>query len=482
MTGTTCVIQVETADGKPLADVVVVCVAPDTKAVLKGTTIEGGTERFQTDAAGRFTLPSKDTNLAVVVANNQGFCLTQSRDLISSPRMVVRPWGRIEGRRLNCGQPVEGQRLKYHIAMSFLISPELRETVWVGDAKATTDAEGRFAFEFVPPVDVSIYGKQKHPPEVFVYHQSVAVEPGITSHVVVATQGRTVIGQVELEPGLTDRIEFKALDIGFQPDMDSQDPALWPSIPKEFDTPERRVEWWRAWYRSEAGRRRREMYSRLAGVQVRADGSFVAHFIEPGKYRISCDAEENGRMLARLRERVEIPEPGTESGDQPFDLGTVTLKAAVNLQVGEPAPDFNSVSLDGQPLRLADFRGKFVLLDFWATWCGPCVAETPHLKQVHDAIGKDGRLVMISLSLDANAAEPRKFAQREGIEWVQGFLGSWSNDRVTHAYGVYGIPAIFLIGPDGKVLATDLRGPKIKETVAQQLEAARTHSQDGRAA
>jgi hypothetical protein len=76
---------------------------------------------------------------------------------------------------------------------------------------------------------------------------------------------------------------------------------------------------------------------------------------------------------------------------------------------------------------------------------------------------------MISLSLDAEMAAPKRFARTQGISWTQGFLGEWSKDKATKIYGVYGIPAIFLIGPDGKVLATNLRGPKIKEAVAAAL-------------
>ena len=174
-------------------------------------------------------------------------------------------------------------------------------------------------------------------------------------------------------------------------------------------------------------------------------------------------------MTAVLREHVAIPQAGTNCENEPFHLGKATIKTAVNLKVGDLAPDFSAMSLDGKPLKLSGLRGKYVLLDFWATWCGPCIAETPHLRQTYDAFGKGAPLEMISLSLDADPAEPKKFARHEGMAWTQGFLGAWSNDKVTQDYGVHGIPAIFLIGPDGKVLATDLRGLRIKEAVALAL-------------
>ena len=469
MTSNLCTVQVEAADGKPLPNATIVCVASSTNAVLNGTAIEGGGERSQTDVEGRFTLPQNDADVVVVVANEMGFCLAQSCDLIKSPKMIVRPWGRIEGRRINGGQPVAGQRLRYHVAMSFLVSEGLQGTVSIVGQEFITDSEGRFVFEFVPPVDVSIYGMRKHPPIGFSVLQQVEIEPGKTSRIEITTQGRTVIGHLELDPGLASRIDLKSIDIGLKPDMDMRNPALWPSIPEEFDTPERRVKWWRDWYRTDAGGQRLKMFSRLHFVENHSDGSFVADLIEPGKYWMTGNVKENGKMTAVLREQVEIPHGGTNSENEPFDMGKVTIKTAVNLKAGDLAPDFSTTSLNGQPLRLSALRGKYVLLDFWATWCGPCVAEIPHFRETYDAFGKEGRLVMLSLSLDADPEEPRKFVRNEGIAWTQGFLGAWSNDKVTQAYGVYGIPAIFLIGPDGKVLATDLRGSKIKEAAALAL-------------
>ena len=84
-------IQVQSADGKPLPHAVVVCFGSSAKATLNGTEIQGGSERFQTDGEGRFTLPPNGKNIAVAVADVSGFCLMQTRDFTNHPTMTVQP-------------------------------------------------------------------------------------------------------------------------------------------------------------------------------------------------------------------------------------------------------------------------------------------------------------------------------------------------------------------------------------------------------
>jgi peroxiredoxin len=461
-----CVVQVQTIDGRPLPNAPVVCVSPSTNAYLEGSTIGGGNERFRTDVDGRFSLPWNDTNTVVIVANQRGFSLAGSSDLVKNPKMIVLPWGRIEGRRMNCGQPLAGQHLKYKLPMSFLVGKELQGISITCHQSVETDSEGRFTFDFVPPVEILIMGMQMHPGNAYSALQLAEISPDQTTPLEIATQGRTVVGRLELDQTITNRIDFASVFIGLQTDSDAG-ARLLPSIPEEFDSPERRAQWMRDWYKTAAGRRHLETITRLYGVEVHSDGSFIADLIEPGEYWMEGDIEENGHQVALLHERFEVVPAVTNAKNAPIDIGKAIFQG--HLKAGDAAPDFSVNTLDGVPLKLSALQGKWVLLDFWATWCAPCVAETPNLKETYADFGKDERFVMISLSLDSDPAAPKEFARNRGINWTQGFLVDAFNSVTMHDYRFDSIPQILLIGPDGKILATDLRGSGIKDAVAAAL-------------
>ena len=131
--------------------------------------------------------------------------------------------------------------------------------------------------------------------------------------------------------------------------------------------------------------------------------------------------------------------------------------------VNQPAPDFRVMDTMGEELTLEQYRGQVVLLDFWATWCGPCIAEMPNVKLAY-AKHRDRKFQIIGISLDSSIAPLEAYIQREGIEWRQ-YLDS--TGQISGLYNVRAIPSTFLIDGTGIVRRVNLRGLALESAVSE---------------
>ncbi|MFQ5472959.1 MAG: TlpA family protein disulfide reductase, partial [Dehalococcoidia bacterium] len=111
-----------------------------------------------------------------------------------------------------------------------------------------------------------------------------------------------------------------------------------------------------------------------------------------------------------------------------------------------------------------------IVLDFWATWCAPCVAELPHLKAVYEKFSKRDDFVLISVSLDDDEEALRAFIAKRKLNWHHVFGESGGAQKAAHRYGVEGLPSLFVIGPDGKIIGRDWYGPELVKKIEQVLE------------
>ena len=139
------------------------------------------------------------------------------------------------------------------------------------------------------------------------------------------------------------------------------------------------------------------------------------------------------------------------------------------LAPGNIFPDFAEKDLDGKPLSVGALKGKVVLVDFWATWCGPCRAELPNVIEAYKKYHAQG-FEIIGVSLDSDREKLDAFLKKtEGMTWAQYFDGEgWSN-KLAVKYGVQGIPFAVLVGADGKIIDKDLRGEALATAVAKAL-------------
>jgi thiol-disulfide isomerase/thioredoxin len=146
--------------------------------------------------------------------------------------------------------------------------------------------------------------------------------------------------------------------------------------------------------------------------------------------------------------------------------------AAANLGPGSDPVPFAAVDLDGKSVSPSDYKGKVLLIDFWATWCGPCIAELPHLLEAYEAYHEQGFDILgISLDREGDREKLVKFTEERKMPWRQVYDGKFWQAEVAVMHDVQGIPYTILIGKDGKVIATNVRGKRLIEEVKKALEA-----------
>lgn len=140
------------------------------------------------------------------------------------------------------------------------------------------------------------------------------------------------------------------------------------------------------------------------------------------------------------------------------------------IAVGKPAPDFTQKDTLDRPVSLKDFRGKYVLLDFWASWCAPCRVENPNVVKAYNAY-KDKGFTVLSVSLDQPGKRDAwlKAIHDDHLTWTHvSDLKFWGNE-VVKLYNINAVPSNFLIGPDGTILAINVKGDNLEKALAKFL-------------
>lgn len=156
--------------------------------------------------------------------------------------------------------------------------------------------------------------------------------------------------------------------------------------------------------------------------------------------------------------------------DNPYvkDLDKIILQLE-NVQIGKTAPDFTLPDTAGVAVSLSDFRGKYVLLDFWASWCPPCRRENPNVVKAFQEY-KDKNFTILGISLDNNKGKWLKAIADDNLAWTHVSDLKYWDSEIPALYGVRGIPSNILLDPDGVVIARNLTGEALQEKLQEVLQ------------
>lgn len=194
-------------------------------------------------------------------------------------------------------------------------------------------------------------------------------------------------------------------------------------------------------------------------VERNKDNVFAAYVQTAGMERMDLNGLK--ACYARLSDRAKTTGPGR--------LMAARIQALENVEVDAVAPDFTLTTPEGKSVTMYDVKGKLKIIDFWASWCGPCRMENPNMVKLYDDY-KDKGLTVISVSLDEKKNKWEEAIEKDGLTWLQlSDLKGWQSD-VVKKYNIDAVPTIIILDENNRIVAKNLRGEKLRAFVSGRLK------------
>jgi len=470
-------------DGKPVAGADVMFCTGQQGAYVSNGELQQRRDHLtvQTDNAGRYRLPPQSGQYMLVAVHDRGYAEVASDQLEKSTDITLEPWGRVTG------VVRAGSKVKPGVMLSInrLDEPNAqpnRPRVY-HDLQAQAGPDGRFTFERVPAgkAQVAVQVKTGERSTTFTQATPVDVKAGETVEVQVGGTGRPVTGRVSVPAEVAGNVDWSAVRFSFSTKVDVRRPKL-PDDWADMDDAARR-KWGEAWQQGPEGRAQQAAYQAARHFAARLDGQgkFTADDVPAGTYTamVMLMAPPKGDrpstdVAAMVQHEFTVPPSKGAEADEPLDIGVIELKPMRQAKVGEVAPQASGKTLaDDRPAKLSDYRGKYVLANFWSSLGSTSAAlstDVERLKEAHAKYGKDARLVMLGLVVDEPpATAAKRFVEKHQIAWPQILLTDFRTSAQAREWGINRTPASFLIGPDGKVLAANLDGTGVADALKAAL-------------
>jgi RNA polymerase sigma factor (sigma-70 family) len=441
---------------RPVARAKVLLATPTETAHFGGD--HRGNHQVETDPAGRFEFPDPGEPSAVFVQSDAGFARAElPPDTHDVGTLKLGQWAAVRGRFVDGGKPIGGAIIFLRPIHAWRFDrPHVQD-----DTQTVTDAEGRFEFPRVPPgpVQVNVFiGPWKDDGYRSGPNVPLDLRPGQRVEVDLGGGGATLTGQVKLT-GMVPADLDCTYSLNY---LVRRQPGIAP--PPEVAAAGFNVRrgWSDAWTMSQEGL---AYLSTLRHwfVKLAPDGSFRVSGVPPGEYdlAVAVYAKPSGCLVEPLARQVAgVNVSAADAARGELAVPEIDATVVPVPTVGDkPALTFHRS--DGAAGTLADLRGKYVLVHFWASWCGPCKQSLPAVRRLHGQYAGRG-LTTLGLSVDEDAAAWQEAVKRLDLPWSQGRCKAGDA-------GVGSVPVYWLLDSMGKIVAKGYDTDEISKALSVLL-------------
>ncbi len=466
--------MVRQPDGQPAAEAKVVLCGADGSTVFfnaPNRSYPGRgcvTERTADDGTFHFT--AADDNQYLVVTHRSGFASVTVGELRQSKEIQLQAWASVEGVLKTDGKPVANAAVSVKAPMNWN-TLEGFDLVY----SAQTDEHGHFLFTNLPPSDGVLYQQPHIIYGVFTvesHRWPFALKAGEHKQIDYTFGGRQIIGHVETETPVDWQNDAQVLVLKTKLVMPPA-PTYWAYVNKTAYEKARKA------YAHSPEVQAAERAQQQFELVFDQGGNFHADDVPPGDYELRLrvtrppknDRERFGLQrdeLGSLTRDVSVP-----GGQGAFDLGTIRMnvKPATELPLESSKPaQLAAEDFDGKTVSLHQFKGKTVLLAFWADWSDRCTEQLAAIEKMQTELGASGQFTALGVNLDDDSAQALAAIKARGYSWPQARLDAAGRARAATEFNVTSLPSFDLIGPDGRVIAHDLDGKLVRATVERALK------------